>query len=535
MKKRLRFTKKWIVLATLCTVLAISVSSCTDDFVDLNTPPNQISSGNIDVGLLGQAFARSQYSGMLGLHWVFQIGENLFADLYAQYFATTAANFDSDQYVEVGRWIDLLWTQFYGNGARELDFIEKFTTDPENSGLELPNALAKLWKVQLYHRITDYWGPILYTNYGNGETSVTYDSQQDVYTNFFTTLDEALGVLNQNQGGSVFAGHDQVYNGNVDSWITFGNSLRLRLAMRIRYADPSKAQSEAEKAVAAGVMLDNSHNAMMLTAAGSENPHTTITNWGEFRMSSAMESLLEGYDDPRMKVYFSPAKDGDADGDGSPFEGLRNGLPRTQKGASINPVFSDMGPMWLPPRRGGTDIRVMGASEVYFLRAEGALLGWNMGGTPQELYEEGIRVSMTEERVGAEMGAIDAYIASESLPSAPHENEGRWEDTPPLSDIPVAFDAGGSMERQLEQIITQKWLAIYPDGMEAWAEYRRTGYPKLYPIINSMNPNVAADEVMRRMTFVASEYDNNTDATNAAISLLGGPDENNTKLWWDKK
>ncbi|MCY4204328.1 MAG: SusD/RagB family nutrient-binding outer membrane lipoprotein [Bacteroidetes bacterium] len=506
-----------------------SVSSCTDDFVDLNTPPNQISEGNIDVGLLGQAFARSQWSGMLGLHWVFQIGENLFADLYAQYFATTAENFDSDQYVEVGRWIDLLWTQFYGTGARELSFIETFTS--ENEGLELPNALAQIWKVQLYHRITDYWGPILYSQYGNGETTVAYDSQQDVYMDFFSTLDDALAVLNQNRGGAVFAGHDQVYNGNVDSWITFANSLRLRLAMRIRYVDPAKAQAEAEKAIAAGVMTDNSHNAMMLTAAGSENPHTTITNWGEFRMSSAMESLLEGYDDPRIGVYFSPAKDGDSDGDGSPFEGMRNGLPRIQKGAVLNPQFSDMGPMWLPPRRGGTDIRVMGVSEVYFLRAEGALQGWNMGGTVQDLYEEGIRMSMTESRIGADMASIDAYIASTDLPSAPQDS---WS-TPPLSDIPVAFDSGGSAERQLEQIITQKWLALYPDGMEAWAEYRRTGYPKLYPIIESQNPRVSASEVMRRMTFVSSEYDNNAEATQAAISLLGGPDENDTRLWWDAK
>jgi len=526
---KLRLTKRGAVIATLIVACTFTVSSCTDDFVDLNTPPNQISESNIDVGLLGQAFAQSQWSGMLGLHWVFQIGENLFADLYAQYFATTAENFDSDQYVEVGRWINLLWVRFYGNGARQLSFIENFTT--ENESLELPNALAKVWKVQLYHRITDYWGPILYSQYGNGETTVTYDSQQDIYMDFFTTLDEALAVLNNNRGSAVFEGHDQVYDGDVDSWITFANSLRLRLAMRIRYVDPAKAQAEAEKAVAAGVMTANSHNAMLLTAAGSENPHTTITNWGEFRMSSAMESLLEGYDDPRIGVYFSPAKDGDSDGDGSAFEGMRNGLPRIQKGAVLNPQFSDMGPMWLPPRRGGTDIRVMGVSEVYFLRAEGALIGWNMGGTAKDLYEEGIRMSMTESRIGADMASIDAYIAGTSLPSAPQDT---WS-TPPLTDIPVAFDTGGSSERQLEQIITQKWLAIYPDGMEAWAEYRRTGYPKLYPIIESQNPRVGVNDVMRRMTFVSSEYDNNGEATQAAVSLLGGPDENDTKLWWDAK
>ena len=531
MKKQIRVAKKRVVLVVLTAVLPFAVSSCTDDFVALNTPPHQISEGNIDVGLLGQTFAQSQYRGMFGSAGNFQLGQSLFGDLYSQYFATTAENFDSDQFVEVGRWINGAWRSFYGNGARALSFVESFSA--ENEGLELQNAVVKIWKVQLYHRMTDYWGPILYSQVGNGDATVAYDSQQDVYMNFFDTLDEAVGVLNQNRGGSVFAGHDQVFDGSVDGWITFANSLRLRLAMRIRYADPGKAKAEAEKAVAAGVMTDNSHNAMLKTTANSRHPYNVITNWGEFRMSSAMESILEGYDDPRIGVYFSPSANGDSDGDGSPYEGMRNGLPRIQKGAVLNPQYSDMGTDWLPAGRGGTNpfIRVMGASEVYLLRAEGAVQGWNMGGSAKALYEEGIRMSLTESRVGANAAAVDAYIAGTSLPATPQDE---WS-SPPLSDIPVAFDSGGSAERQLEQIITQKWLAIYPDGWEAYAEYRRTGYPKLYPIIESLSSRVAENEVMRRMTFVSSEYDDNSAATQAAVGLLGGPDENDTRLWWDAK
>lgn len=529
MKKLISTIKGWSMLVVIATVLAFSVSSCTDDFVSLNTPPHQISEGNINVGLLGQAFAQAQYFGMLGSPGTFQLGQSLFADLYSQYFATTAENFDSDQYVEVGRWIDGFWRSFYGRGARELAFVEKFTT--ENEGLELPNAVAKIWKIQLYHRMTDYWGPVLYSQFGNGETSVAYDSQQDIYTDFFTKLDEAVAVLGKNRDRTVFAGHDQVFDGNVDAWITFANSLRLRLAMRIRYADPGKAKSEAEKAVSAGVMMDNSHNAMLLTTASSRNPYNVITNWGEFRMSTAMESLLEGYNDPRGEVYFSASLDGDSDGDGSALEGMRNGLPRVQKGSVLNSQFSDMGTIWLPPNKGGTNppIRVMSAAEVYLLRAEGAVQGWNMGGSAKELYEQGIRMSLTEGRVGADMVAVDAYIAGQTLPADPQD---QWS-SPPISDIPVAFDTGGSSERQLEQIITQKWLALYPDGWEAYAEYRRTGYPKLYPIIESQNPQVPEDGVMSRLTFVSSEYDNNGEATQAAISLLGGPDENTTRVWWD--
>lgn len=511
-------------------LMPLLVAGCTDDFSALNTPDNEIVASNIDANLVGQAFAQSQYRGMYGLNWQFQISTSLFADLYAQYFATTAVNFDSDQYVEVGRWIDLAWTSFYGDAAPQLKLVRDFTAENE---MNVENAIANVWRVQLYHRITDYWGPIIYSEFGNGEKVVPYDAQEAVYNDFFTRLDEAIQVLENNRGEQPFGSNDLVYGGNVDQWIQFANSLRLRLAMRIRYVDPGKAQAEAEKAINAGVIESNADNAMILTTANNRHPYATITDWGEFRMSSAMESVLEGYDDPRVGTYFSQAVDGDRDGDGSPYEGMRNGLPRTDKGSELNTDYSDMGTNWLNSNRGGINppIRVMGAAEVYFLRAEGALLGWQMGGTAEQLYNEGIRMSMTEERIGAPSDAVDAYIASTNTPVSPDDEWG----TAPLSDIPVAFESGASQERQLEQIITQKWLALYPDAWEAFAEYRRTGYPRLYPIIESQNTKLAEGDIFRRMTFVSSEYDTNGDAVQEATNLLGGEDANDTRLWWDAK
>ena len=517
--------------ASVCSLaMLLTLPACTDNFDALNTPSDRIVVDQVDANLLGQAFAQSQWRGMFGSPGPFQLAQSLFADLYAQYFATTAENFDSDQYVEVGRWIDGAWTDFYANAAPQIHFVEQFSGE---NGLPLQNAVAKIWKVQLFHRITDYWGPIIYSHFGNGETSVPYDSQEDIYKSFFTTLDEAIAVLEANRGGNAFGNNDQVYGGDVDKWIKFANSLRLRLALRVKYVEPTLAQQQAEKAVAGGVIESNDDNAEVLTTPNSRNPYTTITDWGEFRMSSAMESVLEGYEDPRLEVYYSPAVDGDSDGDGSPYEGMRNGLPRTEKGPVLNPQYSDMGVDWLNDNRGGSNppMRVMCAAEVYFLRAEGALEGWNMGGTAQELYNEGIRMSLSENRIGASPSEIEAYIASTNVPIAPDDAWG----TPALSDIPVAFDVGGSKERQLEQIITQKWLALYPDGWEAFTEYRRTGYPKLYPIINSANPDLAVDDIFRRMTFVDGEASNNQAATKAAVSLLNGPDNNATRLWWDAK
>ena len=507
-------------------ITSISLNSCTEDFEELNTDPNSLIASNVDVSLLGQAFARAQYFSMHGLHWRFQISENLFSDLYCQYFATTAANFDSDRYVEVGRWIDLAWSSFYGQAAPNIKFVEDFAAE---NGLEGEAAIAKIWKVQGYHRITDYWGPVIFSQFGNGETSVPYDTQEDIYRSFFPLLDEALSTLNQFRGQNIFGTNDQIFGGDVDQWIKFGNSLRLRLAMRVRFVDPGLAQTEAEKAIAAGVMEDNSDNAEILTTANSLNPFSTITNWGEFRMSALMESILKGYDDPRLPTYFNPADNGDSDGDGIPYEGLRNGQAKVDKTPELNTNNSDMNTKWLPLGRGGANppIKVMHASEIYFLRAEGALIGWNMGGTAQEMYEKGIEMSMLNE--GADGDPV-AYAASTNTPAAADAN------SPANTDIPVAFD-GSDTERALEQIITQKWIALYPDGWEAFAEVRRTGYPKMYPLVNVENPDLAATDIFRRMTFVAGEFDNNNAATTAAQGLgeLSGGDKNSTRVWWDKK
>ncbi|MEM7367265.1 MAG: SusD/RagB family nutrient-binding outer membrane lipoprotein [Bacteroidota bacterium] len=516
------------IIFLLFTTLLL-FNGCTENFEELNTNPLALTADKVDASLIGLAFAQTQYNTVNGVHWRFQISENLFSDLFCQYFATTQSNFDSDRYTQVGRWSDLAWSSFYGQAAPNIKFVEDFTAE---QGLTVENAIAKVWRVYGYHRITDYWGPVPYSQFGNGETVVAYDSQESMYDNFFTTLDEAVSVLKSNSGANAFGANDQIYGGDASQWLKLANTLRLRLALRIKYVDPGKAKSEAEKAVADGVIEDVGDNATMLTTANSPNPISTITNWGEYRMSSTMESVLKGFEDPRMPVYFSPAVNGDSDGDGIPYEGLRNGQAKIDIQADQNTPHSDVGPQFRPENLGGFPrIVVIRAGEAYLLRAEGALEDWNMGGNAKELYEEGIRQSMME-WTDADAAAIDAYIASSNTPV----ETGDIHNTPALTDIPIAFEEAGSKERRLEQIITQKWLALYPDGWEAWAELRRTGYPKQFDRLNSDNPDVGVDEIMRRMVYVTSEFDNNREGVDGAIgSTELGSDKNNTKVWWDKK
>jgi hypothetical protein len=172
----------------------------------------------------------------------------------------------------------------------------------------------------------------------------------------------------------------------------------------------------------------------------------------------------------------------------------------------------------------------MCTAEAYFLRAEGALLGWNMGGTAKDLYEAGIKNSLIQWGI-TDNAVIQNYINSTSTPVAPND----YLKSPALSTVPVKFDATDS-KVQLEQIALQKWLALFPDGWEAWADYRRGHVLKLYPVANSDNPDITdpTKQWMRRLPFLLMEKQTNKSEVEKAVQMLGGPDKITTPLWWDK-
>jgi hypothetical protein len=394
-------------------------------------------------------------------------------------------------------------------------------------------ALANIWWVYTFHRVTDYWGPIPYFNAGESGTSVPYDPQDEIYYDFFDRLNNAITVLNGKTGETPYGSYDLVFGGDVNKWIKFANTLKLRLALRISSVDAARAKTEAESAVTAGVMTTSPGDDALVSRSlkGSDGNGLSIMQWNEFRMSASMESVLKGYDDPRMEEYFLPsARDGE-------YHGLRNGLTSAQltdaSGLNDAAYNSQQGPRWSPAELGGTSDylatpqNVMCSAEAYFLRAEGALKGWNMNGTAKELYESGIRNSFLQ------WGIADdptAYINGTGTPVAP----GDFLNSPPMTNIPVLF--GATQEIQEEQIATQKWLALFPDGMEAWSDYRRSHKVKLYPVANSDNPLITntATTWLRRIPFLTSEKNTNAEAVEAAVDLLDGPDDTQTPLWWDK-
>jgi len=263
----------------------------------------------------------------------------------------------------------------------------------------------------------------------------------------------------------------------------------------------------------------------MDVATPSPNGLNLMSPWGGFRMSASMESYMKGYDDPRMEEYYSPAE---SDGE---YHGVRNGLSVNQIAASPKNKgenLSNVGPRYAEGKAAETKLTVMYAAEAYFLRAEGALNGWDMGGTAKELYEQGITSSMQHWGI-TNAASINAYISGDKLPASLTD----YLNSPAVADIPVKFAADATKQRQ--QILTQKWIALFPDGLEAWSDIRRSGLPRLYPVANSDNADVPVTDMVRRFTFLPGEYQTNKQGVESGLPLLNGPDKASTHVWWDVK
>ncbi len=497
---------------------------CTKKFDTINTDPTTFSS--LPAATLPKAFAKAEWEGVYADAGNYEVIHSLYADLWSQYFAD-GGGFAGDRYVLNQDLVIYSWSLTYTVNWPSIKLVidNTATTNPP------ANAIAKIWKVYTFHQVSDLYGPIPYFQAGLGTLTIPYDSQESIYNDFFNTLDSAISVLqNTDTGQKPFGNDDLIFHGDITQWLKFANSLRLRLALRISQVDPTKAQQEAEKAVAAGVMLANDDNAFVDVSPNSTNGLCDEAPWENMRMSTAMESYLKGYNDPRMQQYYDPAEQ-----DGQ-YHGLRNGLSPTQistaviiggvnKGAvNLSNINSTR---WDVTTDATTRLNVMYAAESYFLRAEGALNGWNMGSSAKDLYGSGIATSMQQWGI-SDNTAIQNYINSTTTPIAPND----FLNSPAVAGIPVQFSSDPAIQRQ--QILTQKWLAIFPDGLEAWAELRRTGYPKLYPVVQVDNPDIIPGDIIRRLTFVAYDYQTNGKAVQAAIPLLNGPDKVSTHVWWNK-
>ena len=512
------------ILAVLALgLLAFGFSGCTDGFDELNTKKTKLSElGPAEYPYL---FSKAQSASSYAF-WRYQVAQNLFSDLYSQYFALTAPYFPSDRYVMRMDWLQWHWIPIYTEAVPQMKTL---LTELDPASAE--HAMTTIWWVYTFHRVTDYYGPIPYFEAGEPLASVPYDAQDVIYDDFFKKLDASVKVLEGYAGSNAFGSFDLVYGGDVNKWIKFANTLRLRLALRASNADPARAKAEAEAAVAGGVMELPADDALMVKSeAGSDyNGLSGISVWNEFRMSASMESALKGYNDPRMEIYYQPAIET------GNFDGLRNGLLPGDQNLLPNTAQqnANVGTRWVKWTGSGwagnntTAQNLVHAAEAWFNRSEGALNGWNMGGTAQDLYNKGIEASMNQWGI-TDAAAIAAYQASTATPVAPQDQQA----SPAVNSTPIKWAGDEATNRA--QVGMQKWLALYPDGIEAWANIRRADQPQLYPVVSSENTDLPAGTTIKRIPFLTLERQSNGAAVEAATSLLGGEDKVSTPLWWDK-
>lgn len=519
---KLTSMKKLIAILLLAGVFA----SCTKNFEDFNQNPYQISDELLkqDFNLVG-----SPFSGYLFNLFGHQIEEDLCHDAWMGHLHTPTpftSNVNNTTYYI--RW-NTYWNRVYGS---VMSPSKQTIQLAENNGLPMFATWAKLIRILSVSKLTAYHGPVIYTNYGSTESSILYDKESDLYNLFFKQLDSIQTTFAANTGYLGLKKFDPSYSGDITAWMRVVNSLRLRLAIRISKVAPAIAKTEGEKAMSdpAGLIEANSQN-FMVSQLGNKLPMAVICfEWNDTRMGAVMESFLGGLKDGRVSKFFAPTANAAyyADHPSFPYKGIRNGAFITAKADRVN--FSTVSESFqtVQTRRAFT------AAETKFLKAEAGLRGWAGAGDPKTNYEDGVKLSF------ADWGAsgVDDYLADNtSKPWNYVDPVDAQNNFTSLSTVTVAWNDADSDELKLEKIITQKWINNFTNSLEAWVDFRRTGYPKIPHVAkNDSNADwgvVPADQWIKRMPFVNAERTGNTAAVADATTKLGGADEINTRLWWD--
>jgi hypothetical protein len=497
-----------------------------------NINPNNATYDNLltDNLLTGSFIVQMQQNVITTDINAFQVADNLIGDVFSGYMGASGNWFSSRNnttYSLISDWNNEAFSRTF---TKVMPAWKSVLENANPADVSVP-AVATIIKVAAAHRTADIYGPLPYKTFLDKGTNKAYQSQQAVYTTFFAELDAAISDLTdfitKNPGAKPLAKFDLVYGGDCIKWIKFANSLKLRLAMRIVYADPTNAKIYAESAVNHPIgLISNIEEIAQLKSNNQiliNNPLKYIWNdYADIRMGASMYSYLVGYNDPRISKYFSLST---AAGYTDKYLAIRAGSQIDDKGKYI--TFST------PNIQLNTPIQWMNAAEVSFLRAEGATRGWNMNGTAKDLYEKGI--SQSFEQTGA--GNATTYMNDDVLKPVNYTDPvNSSNNSSARSAITIKWDETALFENKLERIITQKWLATYPNGQEAWSEFRRTRFPEIFTVVNNYSGgliNTAAQ--IRRIPFPNIEYQTNGPAVNQAVSLLGGPDNGATKLWWDKR
>lgn len=508
------------------------VISCTSKFDEYNTDNTGFTDKQQDYDfnkygiplLVVQQGIYFNHDWGSGKNWTFQVMQNLSADMFCGYmhsYNPFVAGLSNTVYNLNDGWNGTMWENTYGYIMTEI----KKSEDLNQEALPAFYAITKILKVELMHRVSDYYGPIVYSRFGQSITGSQPDSQKEAYYYFFDDLEEAINILKNQKDNTGFERFDIMMNENkrdYNQWIKFANSLRLRLAIRIAVAEPQKAKEEANKSLNPenGGVLEEIDDLVAVSCinTGYSNPLGEINQaWREVSMNANMESILTGYNDPRISRYFEPAT---GEGYSGEYRGIRQGTGYNHT-KYINHSRLTI--------KQTSNAILMTAAEVWFLRAEASLRKWTTENI-EYCYTKGIEASFIQWGVGN----ITEYLENNTTATDYIDTFNPEYNIKARCNISPKWEPQASNEIKLEKIITQKWIAMFPEGCEAWAEQRRTGYPRLFPVlINMSNGKIDTETMIRRLNFPVGIMTVNPTQYQALCKELDGPDTGGTRLWWD--
>jgi hypothetical protein len=493
-KLQIFFKKRWVLSA----LLTASLVSCTDDFEQINTNPSLVTAEVVNVNNL---LARVQKES------IFDYYEYGYLTEFSGYYGNPATS-----PLSARDWSEP-FNEFYRSFIINTAEIVRLTEGKPL--LSNKNAIGRIMKVWLFHQLTDMYGDVPYfeaaLNVNNVVNYPKYDRQEDIYKDMLKELKESSAQLSNDAAQVSYGASDLMYNGNVDNWRRFANSLRLRLAIRVRYVDPELAAEHIKDVINLPLITQNSQNATLTTEGASSsdiNNRNPIYNRYQsntvplYTTYTVTDNLLSR-NDPRLPIFAKPAPEPE---NGQLWRGRLFAMDADLDGGTVSfrqEQVASLGTLFASAQY---QIKIMTAPEVNFLRAEAALASITAE-SAEELWKGGIKLSM--EMYGVAADKITPYLAAQG-----------------------AIFAGGSAEKKLEEIIVQKWLGNYFQSKESWAEYRRTGYPLIW--IGQQRGDTDR-KIPRRLTYPTGEYLRNEKSTKEAAARLNGGDIFMSKVWWDVK
>ena len=513
--------KKLTILLSIC----LFATSCDEGFDEINT--NRVNPTSLAPSLvLNKAIISTTYldgGSTLGmLTYTFPIVQ--------QIITPYGSSLSGGNYNQINNSnTPLVWVNFYRNVLKQLiAVLDQTKADPLQSNTYNE---ARIWKAYAFMILTDTYGDIPYFEAGQGYTTEIiapkYDKQESIYKDILKEFDEASAALSTAQA---VVTTDILYGGNITNWKKLGYSFMLRAAMRLSKVDAATAQTYVKKAVAGGLFQANADNSVIRHTAIYNNyiaNHLAAREKTNFYLTEPFVNYLKTNKDPRLPVFavrYVGAKGGPEQvaARASSDPAVQIGMPVGYNDVTITSTFATTGvaSLWDYTQANLSTVLKLDAPEfhityaqVQLLLAEAAFRGWLAGtsatGSAAEYFAKGIRANMEQ---------MAAYGSNAAIPEASIKT---YLDAHPL-------DSG----KELEEINTQYWVAAFLDGSEAWANFRRSGFPAL-----KKNPYPGSEikgDFIRRLPYPDSELIVNVANVNEAISRQG-PNDLDTRVWWDKK